>query len=55
MISTTDGQRWHAYADGQDAGTHPTAALAHAAARARHEQHLREQDVPRRPVRRKHA
>ena len=38
MIATTDGQRWHAYADGEYVGAYPSRALAHAAATAHHEQ-----------------
>lgn len=46
MIATTDGQRWHAYADGEYGGTYPSQSLAHAAARSRHEQHVRESQEP---------
>lgn len=42
MIVSTADCRWHAYADGQDAGIHDAAIFAHAAARTLHEQHVRE-------------
>lgn len=46
MIASTSDCRWHAYADGQDAGIHPSQSAAHAAARSRHEQHVRESQEP---------
>lgn len=39
MIVSTGDCRWHAYADGQDAGIHDAAIFAHAAARTLHQKH----------------